>query len=150
MPGAGRSDMIGVVIVDHGSTRAEANRWHEEFVREWRERGAYPIVEPAHMELAEPSIDTAFAACVANGATLVCVAPYFLWPGRHWDRDIPQLTAEAAKRHDGVRYLVAAPLGPHVLLGDVVEQRIGQCLAHVEGRATTCALCAGTDRCRLH
>ena len=37
-----------------------------------------PIVEPAHMELAEPSIATAFARCVERGATTVVVFPYFL------------------------------------------------------------------------
>ena len=53
-------------------------------------------VQPAHMELAEPSIATAFDACVAAGATTVVVAPYFLGPGRHWDSDIPALAAAAA------------------------------------------------------
>jgi sirohydrochlorin ferrochelatase len=140
---------MGIVIVDHGSRREEANRLHESFVREWRERGNYPIVEAAHMELAEPSIATAFDACVAAGATTVVVAPYFLWPGRHWDHDIPALAAEARERHPDVRYLVAAPLGPHPLLGDIVEERIGHCLAHVGGTGPECGLCSGTGRCRL-
>lgn len=140
---------VGIVIVDHGSRRPEANQRHEEFVREWRERGVYPIVEAAHMELAEPSIGQAFDACVADGATTVVVAPYFLWPGRHWDRDIPALAAEAQGRHPGVRYLVAAPLGPHALLADIVEERIGHCLAHAGGQAPECPLCAGSGRCRL-
>jgi sirohydrochlorin ferrochelatase len=142
-------DAIGIVIVDHGSRRPEANRQHEEFVSAWRERGVHAIVEPAHMELAEPSVATAFDACVRAGATTVVIAPYFLWPGRHWDVDIPTLAAEASEAHPGVRYLVAAPLGPHPLLGDIVEQRIDQCLAHAAGVAPECELCAGTGRCRL-
>ena len=73
----------------------------------------YPIVEAAHMELAEPSIGTAFDRCVAAGAATVVLAPYFLGPGNHWDRDIPALAAEAAARHPGTRWLVSAPLGPH-------------------------------------
>jgi sirohydrochlorin ferrochelatase len=101
------------------------------------------------MELAEPSVGTAFDACVSAGATTVVVAPYFLWPGNHWDRDIPALAAEAGRRHPGVRYLVAAPLGPHPLLGDIVEERIDHCLAHAAGRAPECDVCAGTGRCRL-
>ncbi len=140
---------IGIVIVDHGSRRPEANRRHEAFVDEWRQRGRYRVVEPAHMELAEPSIGTAFDACVAVGCSTVVVAPYFLWPGDHWDRDIPALAGEAAARHPGIRYLVAAPLGPHPLLAEIVEQRIDQCLAHAAGDAPECELCAGTGRCRL-
>jgi sirohydrochlorin ferrochelatase len=138
---------IGIVIVDHGSRRHEANDRHEHFVEEWRQRGTCPIVEPAHMELAEPSIAAAFDACVAQGATVVVVAPYFLWPGDHWDRDIPALASEAARRHPGVSYLVAAPLGPHPLLGDIVAERIDHCLAHARDRGPECELCAGTGRC---
>ena len=139
---------IGVVIVDHGSRRDEANRRHEAFVAEWRRRGGYRAVEPAHMELVEPSIGTAFGACVAAGCTTVVIAPYFLWPGSHWDDDLPALAAEAASHHRGVRFLVAAPLGPHPLLAEIVEQRIDRCLAHASGAADECELCAGTGRCR--
>jgi sirohydrochlorin ferrochelatase len=142
-------ESLGIVIVDHGSRRDEANRRHEIFVQEWRGRRGHDIVEPAHMELAEPSIGTAFDACVAAGAAVVVIAPYFLWPGSHWDRDIPALAAEASERHPGVRYLVAAPLGPHPLLADIVEERIDHCLSHARGRAPECELCVGTGRCQL-
>ena len=101
------------------------------------------------MELAAPSIGDAFDACVAEGATTVVIAPYFLWPGNHWDRDVPALAADAAGRHRNVRYLVTAPLGPHPLLMDIVEDRIRYCLGHVAGEVSECELCAGTGRCRL-
>jgi sirohydrochlorin ferrochelatase len=142
-------EAVGVVIVDHGSRREEANHRHEAFVRQWPGGSRYHVVEPAHMELAEPSIATAFDTCVAAGATAVVIAPYFLWPGDHWDRDIPALAAEAAQRHPGIRHLVAAPLGPHPLLGDIVGQRVAHCLDHARGHAPECQLCAGTGRCRL-
>ncbi|MGH9081430.1 MAG: CbiX/SirB N-terminal domain-containing protein [Acidimicrobiales bacterium] len=140
---------LGVVIVDHGSSRGEANRRHESFVEEWGGSERHRIVEAAHMELAEPSIATAFDACVAAGATTVVIVPYFLWPGRHWDHDIPMLAAEAAAHHEDVDYLVAAPLGPHPLLATIVEQRIEHCLAHVAGEAPECEVCVGSGRCRL-
>lgn len=139
----------GVVVVDHGSRRAESNRRHEAFVAEWKSRSPYSIVEPAHMERAEPSIGDAFAACVAAGATTVVIAPYFLWPGNHWDRDIPALAADAASHHPGVRYLITAPLGPHPLLMDIVEDRIRSCIDHATGDTPECDVCAGTGRCHL-
>ena len=101
------------------------------------------------MELAEPSIATAFDACVAAGAATVVIAPYFLWPGSHWDRDIPALAGQAAARYPDVHHLVAAPLGPHPLLREIVEQRVDHCLAHAAGSAPECAVCAGTGRCRM-
>ncbi len=148
-PEPGGTDVIGVVVVDHGSRRVEANSRHEAFVGAWVAEGPFRVVEPAHMELAEPSIATAFDACVAAGATTVVIAPYFLWPGQHWAVDIPALAEEAASRHPGVRHLVTAPLGPHPLLLDIVGQRVDHCLAHATGGAPECDVCAGTGRCRL-
>lgn len=121
----------------------------EEMVEMIRGVVPYEIVEPAHMELAEPSIATAFDACVARGADTVVVSPYFLLPGKHWTEDIPALTAEAAERHPGVRFLVTAPLGLHPLMAQVVDSRVAHCLAHVEGRAEECEACAGTGVCAV-
>ena len=85
----------------------------------------------------------------SQGRPLVVIAPYFLWPGDHWDRDIPALAAEAARRHPGVRYLVAAPLGPHPLLADIVEDRVDRCLAHARGGTHPGASSVrGPDGCR--
>src|SRR5262245_61373246 len=101
--------MLGVILVDHGSRREESNALLLEVVQHFAEATQLPIVEPAHMELAEPSIATAFDRCVDQGATMVVVYPYFLLPGRHWDQDIPRLAAAAARQHPGVCYLVTAP-----------------------------------------
>src|SRR5688500_20179344 len=91
--------ITGIIIVDHGSRRDESNRMLEDvaalFATRFAER--YEIVEPAHMELAEPSIGTAYAACVKRGATRGVVCPFFLGPGKHWTGDIPRLPADAAK-----------------------------------------------------
>lgn len=140
---------LGVILVDHGSRRAESNAMLLDVVRQFQQATGLAIVEPAHMELAEPSIATAFARCVAQGARTIVVFPYFLLPGRHWNEDIPRLSAEAARQHAGVRYLVTAPFGLHPLMADVMRQRMEHCLAHAEGRADACELCAGTDRCQL-
>ncbi|AEE32521.1 sirohydrochlorin ferrochelatase B [Arabidopsis thaliana] len=146
----GIGDADGIIIVDHGSRRRESNLMLEEFVKMFKEKTGYPIVEPAHMELAEPSIKDAFSLCVQQGAKRVVVSPFFLFPGRHWHTDIPSLTADAAKEFSGISYLITAPLGPHNLLLDVVNDRIQHCLSHVEGDADECLVCAGTNKCKLY
>jgi sirohydrochlorin ferrochelatase len=147
--GGGARHPLAVIVVDHGSRRSESNESMEAFVRSSSDRLPYEIVEPAHMELAEPSIATAFDRCVAAGAATVIVAPYFLGPGRHWDRDIPALTAAAAGRHPGTAWLVTAPLGPDPLLMDIIDQRVARCLAHAAGTAGECTACSATGRCVL-
>jgi sirohydrochlorin ferrochelatase len=140
---------LGVIVVDHGSRRGESNVMLEEVVKDFALASGMQIVEPAHMELAEPSIATAFARCVEHGATTIVVFPYFLLPGRHWNDDIPRLAAAAAANHPGVRYLVTAPFALHPLMAEVMKQRIAHCLAHTQGDADACELCASTDRCQL-
>ena len=142
-------ESIGVILVDHGSRRGPSNDLLLAVADAYRRRSAWKIVEPAHMELAEPSIAAAFARCVEQGATAVVVFPYFLAPGRHWNEDIPRLAAEAAAVYPGVRHLVTAPLGLHPLVLDVIDQRIEHCLARVAGSADECDLCRGSGGCQL-
>ncbi len=141
-------DRLGLVVVDHGSRRVESNTAHEQLVRDWAATREYCAVEPADMELAEPTISDAFTRCVEQGATTMVVAPYFLGPGRHWDRDIPTLAAEAAAAHPGVRWLVSAPLGPDPRLLDLLEARVAACAAHAEGTGDPCAQCTEREPCR--
>ena len=86
------------------------------------------------MELAEPTIASAFQQCVQQGAEFVVVMPYFLGPGRHSSQDIPRLAAEAGQAFPGVKHLVTAPLGLHELLLQVVDERIAEALASVDAR----------------
>ena len=140
---------VGIVIVDHGSRRDESNQMLMDVAARFFRDYDNEIVEPAHMELAEPSIKTAVDRCVARGARKVVVFPYFLAPGRHWDQDIPRITAEAAKRHSGVRFLVTAPVGIHPLMTQVMAEQIRDCLAHARGEVDACSACANTDKCQF-
>src|SRR5580765_7560293 len=115
----------GIVIVDHGSRRSESNQMLEElsqlFAQRFQEK--YQIVEPAHMELAEPSIATAYGNCVKRGATRIVVCPFFLGPGKHWTSDIPRLTADAAAKHPNTEYHVTMPLGIDELILELLAKR---------------------------
>lgn len=138
-----------LVIVDHGSRRAASNAMHEAFVATFGEESGdtYVAVEAAHMELATPTVGDAIDRAVSAGARRVMVMPYFLFPGNHWERDIPALVDEAARRHPGTEMLVTAPVGLHPLMHAVVRERVEQCARHAGG-GDACDLCAGTDRCR--
>ncbi len=116
-----------ILLIDHGSRRRQANALLEEVVALVRQRlGAASIVEPAHMEIAEPTIAQGFARCVEQGASRVVVHPFMLAPGRHVSEDLPRIVQECAAAHDGVTFIMAAPLGSHT---GVIEAVVDRCLA---------------------
>lgn len=134
---------VGVILVDHGSRRNEANAMLLDVVAMFKRYTQYAIVEPAHMELADPDIAAAFAACVAQGATYVVVHPYFLAPGRHSTSDIPRLVSEAAQNFPLIGFHVTQPLGLDEKMAQIILDRINHCVQH----QYRCDYCVGTGCC---
>jgi sirohydrochlorin ferrochelatase len=117
-----------LLLIDHGSTRDDANELLPKIARMVREMSDFEIVCYAHMELAEPTIQQGFDTCVAAGATEVIVHPYFLGPGRHSVSDIPRMVAEAAAKHAGVSYRLTEPLGLDSKIGELILKRVRESL----------------------
>ena len=115
-----------IVLLDHGSRRAEANLQLEKLAQKIREREPETIVRTAHLEIAEPSLGDAIDACVIAGARAIVIHPYFLGPGRHTSEDIPRQVQEASARHPSVLLRTSAPLGLHDKLVDVVLERVNE------------------------
>ena len=113
-----------ILLVDHGSVKAEANELLGEIVRLVERIAPDYHVEAAHMELAPPDIADAVAACVKAGSTDITVMPYMLAPGRHSTDDIPRMALEAAERHEGVRVRVSEPLGADSRLAEIILARV--------------------------
>jgi len=106
--------MDAILLVDHGSRRAEANDKLEELERALQLHlaalGQSVLVAHAHMELAEPSIESAVQACVLRGVTSIVCVPCFLARGRHVTTDIPEQFATALAPYPGLAFRMAAPL----------------------------------------
>jgi sirohydrochlorin ferrochelatase len=112
-PGASTSSSgpaTAVVLVAHGSRASSANQAHLDLARRLDARIG-PTVMGAFMELAEPSIGDAVRRAADGGATTIAVLPYFLHPGRHQQKDIPELVAEAADTRPGVEVRVVDHFG---------------------------------------
>jgi sirohydrochlorin ferrochelatase len=120
------------LLIDHGSRRTEANALLDEVASLVKAQlGPEAVVEVAHMEIAEPTIAQGFARCVARGAVAIVVHPFMLAPGRHVTEDLPRLLAQAAAAHDGVRFVIADPLGSH---SGVIDAVIERCRAALRDR----------------
>jgi len=117
-----------LLLIDHGSTRDDANDLLPRVARMVRDMSDFEIVCYAHMELAEPTIQQGLDTCVAAGATEVIVHPYFLSPGRHSASDIPQMVAQAAAKYAGVSYRLTEALGLDPKMGELILKRVRESL----------------------
>jgi sirohydrochlorin ferrochelatase len=118
--------MRGILIIDHGSKRDEANHMLSCVANLLQQMvGEGVIVRHAHMELAEPSIATGFAECVSAGASEVIAFPYMLSPGKHVTRDVPRLVAEAATAFPDIAFRVTDAFGVHEKLAELIALRAG-------------------------
>ena len=118
--------MKGILIVDHGSRKREANdmlRCMANLIQTMA--GPDVVVRHAHMELADPDIASGLADCVNAGATDVVVFPYMLSPGRHSTSDIPRMVSDVAQRFPNVTFSVTPAFGVHERLAEVVLERSG-------------------------
>jgi sirohydrochlorin ferrochelatase len=131
--------MRAILLVDHGSVKAEANHMLDCVANLLQSMvGPGVLVRSAHMELADPLIPQGVDACVEAGATELVVFPYMLSPGKHSTRDIPRIVTEATKRYPDLVVRVTPAFGVHAKLAEVIAERAG--VEIVDGVAD-CARC---------
>jgi sirohydrochlorin ferrochelatase len=116
--------LTAVILIAHGSRRAEANDDVRQVARQLSSRGEYAAVEVAYLELAEPTIPDATQACVATGVQRVLLMPYFLSAGRHVVEDLQRHCRELSLAYPNVGFELCPPLGVHPLMLDFVRDRL--------------------------
>lgn len=119
-----------ILIVDHGSRSPEAGEALERVAdalrRRLRARGDDSPVHVAHLEIAQPDFAAGLSACLAHDPEEIVVHPYFLSPGRHGSRDIPELVEAARRAHPRVVFRTTALLGEGGSLAEAVLARIDE------------------------
>ena len=118
-----------LLLVAHGSRRAASNDEIRALARRLasNQDNAFDRVEPAFLELAEPSIPDGIEVCIQQGATEVLVFPYFLSAGRHVAEDIPAEVRIKQDQHPEISIRIADYLGvaaemPGMILSHLQEQ----------------------------
>ncbi|WUC78884.1 sirohydrochlorin chelatase [Streptomyces sp. NBC_00536] len=106
-----------LVAVAHGSRDPRALHTVTALLDRVRDLRPRLRVRLGHIELNEPLLDTALGALDPGAAVLV---PLLLGRGHHVKHDLPA----AAARAPHLRVRVAAPLGPHPLLVEVLRDRL--------------------------
>ena len=115
-----------ILLIAHGSRRAEANADLEELAQRVRERCPEQIVEIAYLELAAPSIPEGLAACRARGAAEIRMLPYFLSAGAHVTSDLARYRDQFRSIHPDTECVLCPPLGLHPGVVEAVMDRLNQ------------------------
>jgi sirohydrochlorin ferrochelatase len=86
-------------------------------------------IEPAFLDLAEPSFDQTVDRLVAEGHDEIVVVPLLLSEAYHANVDVPAVAAAAVARHEGIRIELTNVLGLESAVFHVLDQRLREALA---------------------
>ncbi len=128
MLGAGDGkNKTGLLILGHGSKLAEANDTLRRVAGSVKERASrYSSVVPAFLQMERPDFASAVDSLASDGVEDIVVMPYFLYPGAHVTKDLPQEIAAARARHPRLRFAVTRNIGYHEKLIEIVLERLGE------------------------
>jgi sirohydrochlorin ferrochelatase len=109
-----------LILMDHGSRRADADRYLQAIAEAIRSQRPDLAIYVAHLDIAPPSLGETLARCRAAGAEHVAIYPFFLAPGHHLERDVPEQIARARAAHPELRVELLEPLGSRPELAELV------------------------------
>ena len=113
-------DDEAVLLIGHGSRREKSNEQVRELAADLESRLGIPV-DAAFLELAEPSIDEAFAG-LAPVADRVTVVHCSLFAASHVKNDVP-LAIEGARAEHDIAINNGAHLGVHPAILDLLDDR---------------------------
>ena len=112
----------GIILVTHGSRLSAANDALIQFAAQLRLRLGSELIEPAFMELGQPTIPAAIHKLVQQGCTHLIGYALFLVPGAHLQEDIPAIFTTALKDQPGITWEISPPLLANPRLLDFVAE----------------------------
>nr|MBA3281986.1 ATP-binding cassette domain-containing protein [Acidimicrobiia bacterium] len=119
----GAETQPGLVVLGHGSRDPRAAEEFATLLDLVRAAAGDQPVRGGFLELADPPIDDAIDALVADGADDVVAVPYVLFGAGHLKDDGPAVLDRARRRHPNVRFRLARDLGVHPAVLEVAEGR---------------------------
>ena len=117
-----------LLLIAHGSRRVESN---DSVVQTAEALGIdrnvdFDAVRWAFLEMAQPSIPEAIDQCVCEGALEIVVLPYFLSPGNHVTRDIPEVLSTKRSQYPSLTITCLDYFGSSPAISDWLAQHINR------------------------
>ena len=116
--------MKSVLVVSHGSQSPKTKQEVHRLVENLERKSSISIFEYAFLELEDPNIPKGIDICVRKGATEVIILLNFLNSGRHVDKDIPDIVAEAKKKYPHIPIKITNPVGQEEGIADLFLKMI--------------------------
>jgi sirohydrochlorin cobaltochelatase len=152
--GLSRIDGVDAILLfSHGSVLCGAERNLLELAARMRTQGDAAIVEAGFLNYTAPLFAEAVSRCVAQGATRIVIAPYFLIAGKFVTEELPARIEAVRAEHPGVTFAVADVIGFHPLLADAVIHSAEHARPVAEWRAAIVdagASCRQEPKCPLY
>ncbi|TYO72658.1 sirohydrochlorin chelatase [Rossellomorea marisflavi] len=120
-----------LLYVCHGSRVKEARDEAVDFITSCKAHVDAEIQEISFLELAEPSIQEGFAACVEKGATHIAVVPLLLLTAVHAKKDIPEEIDTCMGEYPEIAVSYGRPIGVHDKLIESVILHLNSVVDHV-------------------
>jgi sirohydrochlorin ferrochelatase len=113
-----------VLYVCHGSRIAKAREEAIDFIKRCQNQVEADIQEISFLELASPSIEEGFKACVEKGASHVSVIPLLLLTAVHAKKDIPEEIQNCQEAYPWITVTYGKPIGVHDKMAESVIKKI--------------------------
>ena len=113
-----------LLIVDRGSREPDVRLELQDICSIAKHKVGYDYTSYCFLEVVQPFIEEGIENCLANGADLITVMPYFLYPGMKLKDTVRQSASIGQKMN--LKMIITKPLSYHSILTDVVINRIHQ------------------------
>ena len=137
--------MEAVLYICHGTRIRDGQIGALQFIERCKEKVNVPIQEACFLELAEPTIEEAFARCIKQGATKIVAVPILLLTAGHAKKDIPEILLSLAEAHPEIEVVYGTPFGVHDKLVDVLMDRIREANSMIDKDATVLLVGRGSS-----
>ena len=119
------SDQTGVLLLGHGSRRAEANEEWEMIWQMFCQLHPQLTVQRAYVEFCHPSLEEGVALLAGQKPLkTIVIVPLFLTTGKHLYQHIPEKIAQLEQQYPEISFVMTEHIGPDSLLLNIIEKRI--------------------------
>lgn len=116
--------MEAILYICHGSRVKEATKQAIDFIQVCMKKQENMIQEFCFLELARPTIEEAYSACVRRGATKINAIPVLLLTAAHAKQDIPEVLRQMKYQFPDVELNYGRPIGVSEKIVDLLEERL--------------------------